>query len=70
MATDKEIIRQLLDDGAEPQEIASHLVDRDVAAGEYGGCSNELEAAWQEYFDRAARIWSRRTREGAVTAGR
>ena len=43
------LIRELLAQGHSPVDIAAHLVDRDVANGEYEGCSSELEMAHDEY---------------------
>lgn len=32
-----------------PDEVARDLVDQDVAAGDYEGCSSDLEIAYVEY---------------------
>jgi hypothetical protein len=38
-----------LDYEPDADEVARSLVDEDVAAGEYEGCSSELELAYIEY---------------------
>lgn len=50
-------------------EIARVLVDQDVAAGQYEGCSSELESAYTDYHDAATRfLASRSGREGSPRA--
>lgn len=53
----KERINEILATQAEPpydlsaQDIAMELVDQDVSAGEYEGCSSELEMAYEHYMN-------------------
>lgn len=46
-------ILELIDEGVEehelPELVAHSLVDEDVAAGEYAGCTPELEAWFCDY---------------------
>jgi hypothetical protein len=56
--TDSDIILDLLAEGFEPTDIAMHLVDRDVAAGHYEGCSTDLELAYGDYLAQAETIWT------------
>lgn len=39
-----------------PDEVAAGLVDEDVAAGEYEGCSTDLDLAYTEYLARAEAV--------------
>lgn len=43
-------------DSLAPYEVAMALVDQDVAAGEYEGCSTDLEMASEQYERRAATV--------------
>ena len=53
--TDSDIL-DLLAEGLPPCDVAMEGTDRDVAAGEYEGCSSELEQAASEYEARAERL--------------
>jgi len=54
--TDQEIIEVLVGSDGDTHGVAEVLVARDVNAGEYEGCSSELELAFQEYQGRAERL--------------
>ena len=41
---------------ADASELAMELIAQDVAAGEYEGCSSELELAYSEYVAAAERL--------------
>ncbi len=47
----------------EAEDIAHVLIDEDVAAGEYEGCSSELELAWCEYVGIAHEVLMRKLQE-------
>ncbi len=54
---EKEILDAFANDyEPHPREIAEVLVDGDVAAGLYEGCSSELEACFVEYARLAAAV--------------
>lgn len=52
----EDAILEALADGFPPSEVAMFLTDRDVAAGEYDGCSSDLEMAYSDYVAQAERI--------------
>lgn len=41
--------------GNTPEDVAAAAVDADVAAGEYEGCSSDLEIAYDDYRAQAQR---------------
>lgn len=49
-------ILTLLAEGHTPEEVACSAVDDDVDAGEYEGCSTELEIAYEDYLAQAKRV--------------
>ena len=51
-----EVIVLGLKDGLAPHDIASSMVDHDVASKEYEGCSSEMEMAYNDYLRRVERI--------------
>ncbi len=53
MLTPDQVDEMILDDlaeGFDPEDIATSFVDADVAAGEYDGCSSEMELAHTQYM--------------------
>jgi len=38
--------------------LIEHMVDGEVAAGEYGGCTTDLELAWAGHESRVKRVLS------------
>lgn len=55
--TDRIMQVWLASDGqASRDDVAAELIDQDVAAGEYEGCSTELELAYSEYVAAAERL--------------
>ena len=51
-----DIILDGLADGASHDDIAMDLADRECAAGEYAGCSSDMELAYGENMTRIADI--------------
>lgn len=51
-----DVILGYLAEGWSPMDIAMFLTEDDVSAGEYDGCSFELDLAASEYAGRAERI--------------
>jgi hypothetical protein len=53
--TDDAIIDALAD-GVDAQDVVAAMIDADVAAGDYDGCSSDLEIAHADYTARVDRI--------------
>ena len=64
--TRDKIIDTDLRNGIAPQDIAAHLADEEVSAGEYEGCSSALEIAYSENLARIERRQRARQEQGAA----